>query len=88
MLSHTSRRTHSYTHPVPVTKTHIQTHFATILQIMFMLAFVFDNPFKRGPALALIIFAGLESIGGFCVGCWFFQTFFVLRDRLVDSYDS
>jgi hypothetical protein len=50
---------------------------------MFMLAFVFNNAFKRGPSLALIIFSGLESIGGFCVGCWFFQTFFVLRDRFV-----
>jgi len=49
--------------------------------VLFLLHFVFDNNFRRGPALALIIFSGLESIGGFCVGCWFFKTFFQLRDR-------
>lgn len=49
--------------------------------VLFTLHFGYNNSFKRGPTLALIIFSGLESIGGFCVGCWFFKTFFVLRNR-------
>lgn len=37
--------------------------------------------FASRPLIVLCVFAGLESIGGFCVGCWFFQTFFKLRDK-------
>jgi len=48
--------------------------------VLIILHFGIDSHFKRGPAIALVVFSGLESIGGFCVGCWFFQTFFAARD--------
>jgi hypothetical protein len=55
--------------------------------IMFVLHFGVNNSFQIGPVFALIIFSALESIGGFCVGCWFFQTFFKLRDEWILRMD-
>jgi len=49
--------------------------------VILILHFGLDTHFKTGPTIALAVFSGLESIGGFCVGCWFFQTFFAMRDR-------
>eukprot|EP01029_Cantina_marsupialis_P026648 TRINITY_DN7214_c0_g2_i1.p1 TRINITY_DN7214_c0_g2~~TRINITY_DN7214_c0_g2_i1.p1 ORF type:complete len:408 (+),score=115.12 TRINITY_DN7214_c0_g2_i1:115-1338(+) len=43
--------------------------------------YILDTDLKKGPLLVLAVFSGLESIGGFCVGCWFYGTFFKLRDR-------
>ena len=45
--------------------------------------------FAGRPLLILCVFAGMESILGFCVGCWFFKTFFKLRDEwhLRHDYD-
>ena len=55
--------------------------------ILFVLHFGVNNPFQVGPVFALIIFSALESIGGFCVGCWFFQSFFKLRDEWILRMD-
>jgi hypothetical protein len=49
--------------------------------VLFVLHFGVNNAFQVGPVLALIAFSALESIGGFCVGCWFFQSFFKFRDQ-------
>jgi len=49
--------------------------------VLFVLHFIVNTTFQKGPMIALIVFSALESIGGFCVGCWFYGTFFKLRDR-------
>jgi thioredoxin reductase (NADPH) len=49
--------------------------------VLCILHFGLDSHIKRGPVTVLTVFSGLESIGGFCVGCWFFKSFFRMRDR-------
>jgi len=55
--------------------------------VIVVLHFGLDSHIKRGPSIALVVFSGLESIGGFCVGCWLFQSFFAFRDMWYTRQD-
>lgn len=49
--------------------------------VLFTLHFGIHHDLRKGPLLVLIVFSALESVGGFCVGCWFFGTFFRMKNR-------
>lgn len=54
---------------------------SVVITLWWIIATKETKDFAGRPMIVLVVFAALESIGGFCVGCWFFQSFFKLRDK-------